>query len=69
MLRQMNHQWFLFYEMHHLQFIKQSLTVDWPELQAGSTIKALKKWHLIFEWLELDRKSVMDLMTLAHSGL
>eukprot|EP00972_Heterocapsa_arctica_P050777 7464194-Heterocapsa_arctica.AAC.1 len=65
----MNHRHFPYYEGQHLQFIKHALTVDWPELQGGCSIEALKKWHLIFEWLELDRKAVLDMMLLAHSGL
>ena len=32
-------------------------------------MEALKKWHLIFAWLELDSKAIWDLMVLAHSGL
>eukprot|EP00972_Heterocapsa_arctica_P100031 14751086-Heterocapsa_arctica.AAC.1 len=69
MLRHVGHVSFGWYELQHLKFIKRCLTIDWPQLQAGSDFKTLKMWHLIFEWLELDRKSVMDLMTLAHSGL
>eukprot|EP00972_Heterocapsa_arctica_P099118 14627674-Heterocapsa_arctica.AAC.1 len=65
----MNHWFFGFYEWRHLKFIKECLTTDWAILQGGSDAAALRKWIVIFEFLEFDRKAVMDLMLLAHSGL
>jgi hypothetical protein len=69
MMRHLGHPHFLYWEMRFLQFVKMCLTTDWPVLQGGHDKEALKKWHLVFAWLELDKKSIWDLMTLAHCGL
>ncbi len=69
MLRAIGHPYFEYYEMRHLQFVNACLTRDWPSLQAGTSPEALVQWHFVFEWLELDRKAVMDMLLLCHSGL
>ena len=45
-----------------------ALTDDWPIIQGGRDEQALRLWMEIFETLELDRKSIVDIMILAHSG-
>jgi hypothetical protein len=69
LLRRTGHPLFRYYEMRYLQFVKACLTTDWPCLQGGSCPATLAKWLLIFQWMELDRKAVLDMVLLAHCGL
>ncbi len=53
----------------HLQSCRACLTEEWPSHLAVSSQSHLEQWHFIFEWLELDRKAVLDMFLLCHSGL
>ena len=64
----MNHWNFPYFELKYLQFIKKCLTDDWALIQGGHDEETLRLWQRIFETLEIDRKAMVDLMLLAHSG-
>lgn len=64
----MNHWAFEYYEWEYLTFIKKCLTTDWPRIQTGTDEADLALWQKICVVLELDRKAMVDLMLLAHSG-
>jgi hypothetical protein len=65
----MKDPYFQHWEMVYLLFLHKCLTSDWHILQGGVDNEALKKWLLIFKFLELDKKAKVDLMLLAQSGL
>ena len=48
--------------------IRNILTTLWPIVQAGTDSEALNVWQDIWDLLELDADSWMDLMLLAHQG-
>ena len=64
----MGHWHFAFFKWRFLKFVQQCLTVHWGTLQGGWGQEALALWHFVFLVLELDRKSQLDLMLLAHVG-
>ena len=68
-LKAVDHPDWRFYELQYLQFIKSTLTDHWAIIQGGHDARALDLWLKIFLALELDLKSQLDLMLLAHSGL
>ena len=67
-LKKVNHPCAEFYEHWHLKFIYKCLTDDWGLIQGGSDPRARTKWQEVMQHLELDRKAMVDLFLLAHSG-
>ena len=63
----MNHPMFP-YSWVHLWFIKTWLTTVWTNIQTGTDVATLDTWQCIFVYLGLDRKAIVDMMLLAHSG-
>ena len=68
LLKHANHRYFKFFEWKYLLFIKETLTLNWYRVMTGTSGPDMTLWLEIFLVLELDRKSQVDLMLLAHSG-
>ena len=58
-------QW---WEHYYLLFLQKNLTYNWKDLMYGVDQHATKLWWEIFQVLELDKKSQLDLLSLAQSG-
>ena len=67
-LKQVDHEDFTYFEQKHLCYVRNALTIHWPLVQGGLGDDAKAKWAEILQFLELDRKSMWDLMLLAHQG-
>ena len=61
--------YFGYFEHWYLQWTYMQLTRNWPYIMCEPSSHGMTLWADIFECLELDRKSQMDLLLLAHLGL
>ena len=57
-----------YWEHYYLKFLHKSLTTNWRLIMYGADARAERLWWEIFQVLELDRKSQLDLLMLAQSG-
>ena len=67
-LKHLNDPCFYFWEHYYLKFLQKNLTTNWEQLQFGVDSEAMQLWWEIFQVLELDKKSQLDLLSLAQSG-
>ena len=57
-----------YWEHYYLKFLHKSLTTNWWLIMFGADRRTERMWWEIFQVLELDRKSQLDLLMLAQSG-
>ena len=57
-----------YWEHYYFQFLHNNLTTNWANLMYGVDIQAMQLWWEVFQVLELDKKSQLDLLMLAQSG-
>ena len=69
LLRIRNDPHFSYFEYKLLLWVQQTLTTSWKSIQCGSDARAKALWHDIFLYIELDMKSIRDIMLLAHMGV
>ena len=67
-LKHLNDPCFYFWEHYYLKFLHKNLTTNWVNLMCGVDIQAMQLWWEVFQVLELDKKSQLDLLILAQSG-
>ena len=56
------------WEHYYLKFLHKNLTTNWASLMFGVDLEAMQLWWEVFQVLELDKKSQLDLLILAQSG-
>ena len=57
-----------YFEDYYLKFLHKNLTENWYLIMSGVDQRSKDLWWEIFQVLELDRKSQLDLLILAQSG-
>ena len=68
MLQHLEDPAFHYFQYHHLNLVKDLLTIDWWMIQGGQDMEAMHKWLEAIELLELDLKACRDLLLLAQQG-
>ena len=56
------------WEHYYLKFLRKNVTINWAHLMFGVDKKAMQLWWEVFQVMELDKKSQLDLRMLAQSG-
>ncbi len=69
LLKRFNDEFFIWFELQHLKFLHENLTIHWPDLQKGHSDETMDRLAFIFDVTELDRKARMDFMLLYQTGI